>query len=61
MLNWRGLWLVLRNGLACIGIEDQEISLIALIILAEIEHLRDGVGDCVKRALDALAAEPAVR
>jgi len=31
-----------------------------IVVLAEIEHLRDGICDRVERALDALAAEPIV-
>ena len=33
----------LRDRLAGIGIENQEIALIALGVLAEIEHLGDGI------------------
>jgi len=55
------LLLVLRDWLTGFGIEDQQISLIALGVLSEIEHLGDGIGDGVKGALpDAFAPEPVV-
>ena len=56
-----GLLKALRGRLTGIGIENQEIALIALGVLTEIEHLGDGIGDGVKGALaDAFAPEPVV-
>ena len=56
-----GLLKALRGRLTGIGIENQEIALIALGVLTEIEHLGDGIGDGVKGTLaDAFATEPVV-
>src|SRR5215472_12569480 len=52
-------WLLHR--MTGIGIENQEIALIGLGILTEIEHLGDGIGNGIERALaDAFAPEPVV-
>ena len=56
-----GLPRALRDRLTGIRIENQEIALIRLGILAEFEHLSNGIGDGIKRALaDAFAPEPIV-